>query len=172
MNERLKSSFRILAAIVATSLAIMAAAAQGTQPKSEANSSTVVFVCEHGAAKSVIAAAHFNKLARERGLPFRAVSRGTKPEDAVANGVRTGLASDGLDVSNWRPTAVSDQDLRQAAQIVSLGTDLPKTKPFIKDKLAEWNDIPPVSENYAVARTAIVEQVRKLLDTLSAPKKP
>ena len=32
----------------------------------------VVFVCEHGAAKSLIAAAYFNKLAGERGLSARA----------------------------------------------------------------------------------------------------
>jgi hypothetical protein len=36
---------------------------------------TVVFVCEHGAAKSVIATAYFNKLARDRGLPYRATFR-------------------------------------------------------------------------------------------------
>jgi protein-tyrosine-phosphatase len=127
----------------------------------------VVFVCEHGAAKSVIAAAHFNRLATERGLPFRAISRGTKPDDVVASGVRAGLASDGIDVSTWRPTAVSDRDIGQALRVVSLATDLPNTKPFVKSKLLEWNDIPPVSENYDVARTAIVEQVRKLLDKLS-----
>ena len=34
---------------------------------------TVVFVCEHGAAKSVVAAAHFNRMARERGLAVRAI---------------------------------------------------------------------------------------------------
>lgn len=90
-----------------------------------------------------------------------------KPADAVAYSVRTGLASDGIDVSTWQPTAVSDQDIQQAVQVVSLATDLPNTKPFVKSKLLEWNDIPPVSENYDVARTAIVEQVRKLLEKLS-----
>lgn len=168
----MKSTFRILASITAVSLAVVNATAQSSQSKTDANSSTVVFVCEHGAAKSVIAAAYFNRLATERGLPFRAVSRGTKPDDAVAAGVRTGLASDGIDVSTWRPTAVSDQDIRPAAQVVSLATDLPKTKPYVKSKLLEWNDIPPVSENYNLARTAIVEQVHKLLDALSAPTRP
>src|SRR5689334_2944541 len=114
----MKSGVRILAGITAVSLALGTALAQSTPPKSDANSSTVVFVCEHGAAKSVIAAAHFNRLARERGLPFHAVSRGTKPDEVVAAGVRTGLASDGIDVSTWRPTSVSDQDLRQAAQVI------------------------------------------------------
>jgi hypothetical protein len=36
----------------------------------------IVFVCEHGAAKSVIATEYFNKLARERGLPYRPTFRG------------------------------------------------------------------------------------------------
>jgi protein-tyrosine-phosphatase len=156
---------------MATSLCVAPAHAQSTQPNSAATTSTVVFVCEHGAAKSVIAAAHFNRLAKEKGLPFRAVSRGTKPDDVVASGVRTGLASDGIDVSTWRPTAVSDRDIRQALKVVSLATDLPSTKPSVKSKLLEWNDIPPVSENYDVARTAIVEQVRKLLDRLSKTEK-
>jgi len=168
----MKSGVRILAGITAVSLALGTALAQSTPPKSDANSSTVVFVCEHGAAKSVIAAAHFNRLARERGLPFHAVSRGTKPDEVVAAGVRTCLASDGIDVSTWRPTSVSDQDLRQAAQVISLATDLPKTKPDFKSKLLEWNDIPPVSDDYNLARSAIVDRVRKLLDALSAPKRP
>jgi protein-tyrosine-phosphatase len=166
----MKSSLRILAVITATSFAVATAAAQGAQPKSEAASSTVVFVCEHGAAKSVIAAAYFNRLAAERGLPVRAVARGTKPDDVVSDGVRAGLASDGLDVSSWRPTAVSDEDLRQAAQVVSLATDLPKTKPFVKTKLLEWNDIPSVSENYQAARTAIVRQIEQLLRSLSVSR--
>jgi len=106
-----------------------------------------------------------------RGLPFRAVSRGTKPDDVVAAGVRKGLASDGIDVSTWRPTSVSDQDLRQAAQVISLATDLPKTNPHFKSKLLERNDLPPVSDDYNLARSAIVERVRKLLDALSPPKR-
>jgi protein-tyrosine-phosphatase len=162
----MKSNLRTLLGM-AISLCVATAHAQTVQPKSAVTTSTIVFVCEHGAAKSVIAAAQFNRLATERGLQFRAVSRGMKPADAVAYSVRTGLASDGIDVSTWQPTAVSDQDIQQAVQVVSLATDLPNTKPFVKSKLLEWNDIPPVSENYDVARTAIVEQVRKLLEKLS-----
>ena len=46
---------------------IVLSAWQAPQPAPEA-----VFVCEHGAAKSVIATAYFNKLAAERHLPVRA----------------------------------------------------------------------------------------------------
>src|SRR5581483_8682919 len=40
----------------------------------------VVFVCEHGAAKSVIATMYFNKIAAERGLQARATYRGVNPQ--------------------------------------------------------------------------------------------
>ena len=45
---------------------------------------TVVFVCEHGAAKSLIATLYFNKLAAERGLAARAAFRGVDPQDALS----------------------------------------------------------------------------------------
>ena len=32
---------------------------------------TILFVCEHGSAKSIIAAAHFNDLAARAGSPYR-----------------------------------------------------------------------------------------------------
>src|SRR5215469_15325577 len=127
---RMKASlFLLLAAI---------AAAQSAPVPSEVNSSTIVFVCEHGAAKSVVAAAQFNRLAAQKGLPYRAVSRGTNPSDAVAPAVKQGLASEGLDVSAWRPKAVSDEDIKNARTIVSLATDLPVKKPLAKSKLLEW----------------------------------
>jgi arsenate reductase len=147
------------------------AVAQTAQSQPEITKSTIVFVCEHGAAKSVIAAAHFNRLAAEKGLPYRAVSRGTKPEDAIAPGVRTGLAADGLEVSGWRPKAVSDDDIRRAGRVVSLATDLPATKPFVKTKLLEWNDIPSVSANYDAARSAIVRLVESLVANLAETQK-
>ena len=40
----------------------------------------VLFVCLHGAAKSVVGAAHFRRLAAERGLTIDAVAAGTEPD--------------------------------------------------------------------------------------------
>ena len=146
------------------------AGAQTTQSTPEVNSSTVLFVCEHGAAKSVIAAAHFNRLAAEKGLPYRAVSRGTKPDEVVAPAVKAGLASEGLDVSTWRPKAVSDDDIKRAKTVVSLATDLPTTKPIVKTKLLEWNDVPSMSTNYEAARNAIVKLVSEMVEKLADRK--
>ncbi len=50
---------------------------------------SVVFVCEHGAAKSVIATAYFNKIAAQRQLPYRAQFRGYRsPGGVVREGPR------------------------------------------------------------------------------------
>jgi len=144
------------------------ASLQTARSKPDDAASTIVFVCEHGSAKSVVAAAHFNRLAAEARMPYRAVSRGTKPDAAVAVAVKAGLAADGIDVSGWRPKLVTDEDIRNAAQVVSLATELPRTKPFAKPKLLEWNDIPPVSEDYDRARQEILKRVQALVKSLSA----
>ena len=73
-----------------------------------ARDKAVVFVCEHGAAKSVVATAYFNKLAAERGLPFRATFRGTAPQDNLSVRAVEGLKADGVAV----PTGKADGDQR------------------------------------------------------------
>ncbi|MGB5132925.1 MAG: hypothetical protein WBO00_09940 [Steroidobacteraceae bacterium] len=45
--------------------------------------SQIALVCEHGSVKSLIAASLFDRAAGQRGLPFRAVSRGVNPEQHV-----------------------------------------------------------------------------------------
>jgi protein-tyrosine-phosphatase len=141
-----------------------------TPPKPEVSATTVVFVCEHGAAKSVIAAAYFNKLAAAQGLPYTAVARGTKPDSEVPATIRTDLTSRGLSVPVARPQAVTDEEILRAAKVVSMATDLPATKPAVNPKLVEWNSIPPVGQDYDAARKSIAEQVEELVKSL-APKK-
>ena len=68
---------------IALSIAARAPVRAQTQATSRRDSQTVVFVCEHGTVKSVLALAYFGQLARERHLPYRAISRGTAPDSAV-----------------------------------------------------------------------------------------
>ncbi len=56
----------------------------------------VLFVCLHGAAKSVVAAAHFRALAAAQGLPLAAVAAGTEPDPELMPAAVKGLAGDGL----------------------------------------------------------------------------
>ena len=58
---------------------------------------TVVFVCLHGAAKSVIAGAHLNRLAAERGWDLCASAAGIEPEPEVPPQVRQGLRAQPAD---------------------------------------------------------------------------
>src|SRR5690349_1513124 len=89
-------------------------AAQSNAPKNPMAPQTVLFVCEHGAAKSVIAAAHFNKIAKERGLPYRAVARGTAPDQTIPDGVRNGLKQAGLELTVEKPVMVGQADVNGA----------------------------------------------------------
>jgi arsenate reductase (thioredoxin) len=122
----------------------------------------VVFVCEHGAAKSVIAAGHFNKIARERGLNIHAVARGTNPDPEVAPKVVAGLKSEGVTDITVKPQRVTEQDTTNAKRVITLGCMLPH-----RAKTANWNDIPPPSLDYSTASRAIRERVKALINELS-----
>ena len=103
---------------------------QPTDGQSVAVTGTVVFVCEHGAVKSVVAAAIFNQLAADRGLPFRAISRGTDPDAAVPAPGRDGLRSEGLAVDSRFSRARGAAAPRSPGRRVVLpGRSLWRTKP-------------------------------------------
>jgi arsenate reductase len=124
----------------------------------------VVFVCEHGAAKSVIATAYFNKLAAERGLPFRATFRGTTPQENLSVRAVEGLKADGLSIPSGKPTAIGDNDISGATHIFAIGCTLPD-KARASGKAAEWSDVPD-DQGYGPMRDAIVRHVKTLLDQL------
>ena len=154
--------FRYLAAVLIISLAFAG-------PKMEGNTSggpaQVLFVCEHGAAKSLIAATYFNKLARERGLPQHAIARGTQPDLAYSPSVVRGLKGDGLEVAKGRPILVKDADIAAATHIVTFGCKLPHSPPT-ESNVRAWDDI-TMSEGYSAARRVILKRVEQLLDELS-----
>lgn len=126
------------------------------------NSEIVLFICEHGSAKSTIAASHFNKLARERNMKCRAISRGTTPDDTFPANVTAGLLSDGLQPDEPKPVKLDDGDLAMAARIV-IFSELP-AECSGSLSVDDWSDVPPVSENYEIARDEIVRRVKLILD--------
>src|SRR5262249_3603369 len=127
---------------------------------------TVVFVCEHGAAKSVVAAAYFNRLAQERGLALHAIARGTNPDSEISPATKEGLAADGLKVME-KPTLLLENDLAQAEQIVAF-CDLSN---YSGKNLIRWHNVPAVSENYTLARDIIRAHLLDLLDKEPLAKK-
>jgi protein-tyrosine-phosphatase len=125
-------------------------------------SPSIVFVCEHGAAKSVIATAYFNKLAAERGLPYRATFRGTSPQDDLSVRAVAGLKEDGLAVSSGKSAAITHGDVANATHIFPIGCTLPDEAQR-SGKADDWSDVPD-DKGYGPMRDAIVRHVTALLD--------
>ena len=124
----------------------------------------VVFVCEHGAAKSVIAAAEFTRAAKEKGIEVTVLARGTNPDPEVPASIRAGLKADGFDVPVTRPAKVSAADLKGATKVISFGPDL---RPIASGTtLVDWSATPSPSENYTAARDYIRKQVETLMKDL------
>src|SRR5258708_5547845 len=116
----------------AAAFAILPAVLVSAQASKDLPPHTIVFVCEHGSAKSVIATAHFNRLAKEQGLPYRAITRGTQPDAEIPAYIRRGLTSDGLDVAGWIPRRISDDEIRDGERIITLACTLPGKIPAAK----------------------------------------
>ena len=123
---------------------------------------TVLFLCPHAAAKSVLAAAEFERLVVARGLAARADAAGTEPDPATNPAVVAALAADGIDVSGHRPRRVTGDELAGAWRVVSLGCDLEGIAPA--DLVVErWDDVPPVGADLPSARAAIRARVERLV---------
>ena len=125
---------------------------------------TVVFVCEHGAAKSVIATAYFNKIAAERGLRARAIYRGVNPQADLSVGALKGLRDDGLATPELKPSPISQTDVDAAAVIFAIGCTLPSTA-AASGKAGSWDDVPE-DKGYGATRDAIKSHVERLIDDL------
>ena len=125
------------------------------------NNPIIVFVCEHGAAKSVIAAAYFNKLAQEKNLDAHAIARGTHPDRELSPKAITGLKDDGLSPTELVPHKLSLADVQSAQKILTF-CELPEEYQT-KASIEQWDSVPPVSEGYQKARDEIVERINQLL---------
>src|SRR5262245_62065305 len=124
---------------------------------------TVLFVCLHGAAKSLVAARHLERLAQERGMSIRAEYAGTEPDPELTPAAVAGLRAEGLDATGHRPRRVTADDVKRATRVVSFECDLGALAPGIP--VERWDDVPKISENYGAARDAIVSRVSALLET-------
>src|SRR6266513_4406299 len=126
-----------------TTIAIIAALLfpNGQSANAPAKAPSVIFVCEHGAAKSVNATAYFNKLAAERGLPYRASFRGTSPQDDLSTRAVAGLRADGIAIPDGKPSAIASDDVARPTHIFAIGCTLPAAA-VKSGKAADWNDVP------------------------------
>jgi arsenate reductase len=126
---------------------------------------TFVFVCLHGSVKSQIATAHFNRIARERGLPVIAVSRGIAVDNKIPAAIREGLAGDGLAPATDVPVGLTSQQAAAATKIFAFD-DVP-TDLKGDAEVTYWSDVPPATEDYVRARSEIVRHLEEMVASMS-----
>ena len=127
----------------------------------------VVFVCQHGNVKSLMAASYFNQLAEQQRLPLRAISRGSAPDsNTVPKSIAEGLHADGVDVSDFRPAKVAAAEVAAAEQVVTIGAELPADAHADPQRIERWNDVPSASSDYAAARISLKAHVADLIERL------
>lgn len=131
------------------------------------DTATVVFVCEHGTVKSVIALAHFERLVRERGLPFRAISRGTAPDARLPDFMIQRLRAEGFAVDAFVPSRFDSTALAGAVQIVSFDAPSPVAAGV---PVQRWDNLPSVTADYARGSSAIKTRVEALVDSLATSR--
>jgi arsenate reductase (thioredoxin) len=129
-------------------------------------SQNIAFVCLHGSAKSLIAAEYFNRLATQKGLPFRATTSGPEPDADVPGNVVAGLKGRGIDVGQYKPTLIAAERLAGADLIVSFACDAGRR--LAPGKAEErWDDCPAVSEDFDIAWAFIAGHVDRLMARLA-----
>ena len=124
---------------------------------------TVVFVCAHGAAKSVLAGSYFNFLAAQQGIPARAIARGTEPDAEVSERVRLDVDSVGATLCVDQPTRLMRDDITNADLLVAFDLD---ERELGGHPHRSWNALPPLSGDFERARAVIVAHVQKLVAEL------
>ena len=133
---------------------------------------TILFLCPHGGAKSLIAASYFNRAAADAGLPVTAVAAaGEDPYESVPAPVADLLESQGFTVRSFEPRSVKPDDIRNAARIVSIDCDL--TALDLPGAAVErWEDVPKVSEDLPGSEAAIRRHVRELIEGIRERNRP
>jgi protein-tyrosine-phosphatase len=132
---------------------------------------TVLFVCEHGSVKSLLAKLMFERAAAREGLTVRAASRGISPDAEVPGWMRAALRRDGFELGQWRPTALSAADIRAAHRVVVFDVNLPPGTDA-QPTMERWDAMPPVSEDYLAGRDAIASRIEELVRDIKQHGKP
>jgi protein-tyrosine-phosphatase len=131
-------------------------------------SQRILFVCLHGAAKSVLAAADCERLAASRGLRIKADFAGTEPDAEIAPAVAAALRADGVDLGGKKPRLVTPQDVAAADRVVAFGCELGGAA-TPGPRVDQWADVPAVSDGLPAARAAIRARLERLLDEWKTP---
>ena len=128
---------------------------------------TILFVCEHGAGRSAVAATYFNTIAEKRGLNYHAIFRGIEPQEALGASTKNGLIKDSIDVIHLIPTRLTKNDITNAYKTITLDCTLPDT---LNKATMTWTGI-EMNGNYAVSKKQVAFKVDSLITILPKNRK-
>ena len=158
--------FALLVLGVALQLAAPARAGGTVAPANK----TIVFVCLHGSVKSQMAAAHFNKIARERGLPYTAISRGIEVDSSIPTRIRDGLNLDGLAPLDDVPQSLTPEEAAVAVKVFAFDAVPDEKRGAVE--VNYWSDVPPAMKDYVAARDVIKHHIDELVPKLTMWTRP
>ncbi|BCB75792.1 hypothetical protein GCM10022251_26140 [Phytohabitans flavus] len=128
----------------------------------------VLFLCVHNAGRSQMALGFFRHLAGDNAI---ARSGGSEPADEVNPAAVAAMAERGIDISGEQPQRWTDEVVRAADVVVTMGCG--DTCPFFPGKRYEdWVLDDPAGlpvEQVRPVRDEIERRVRHLLDELHVP---
>lgn len=126
---------------------------------------TVLFMCPHNAAKSILAAAYGQQMAAKRQLDWQILTAGTEPDDEPSPAVLALLRAEGLPISEAKPHTVTAAELEAADWIISMGCDLTGLAPA-GTAVEYWDDIPAPSQDLYGAKQAIINHLKQFVSLL------
>ncbi|NQX06936.1 low molecular weight phosphatase family protein [Rathayibacter sp. VKM Ac-2856] len=120
---------------------------------------TVLFLCQHNAGRSQLAAGLLQVLASDR---YTATSAGLSPAETVNPAIAATVAELGLDISDRTPRSVTVEDLENADIVVAMkpGLTLPATP---TGRFLEWKFPDPTdwsAESVRPLREAVAARIQ------------
>ena len=130
------------------------------------NETTILFLCPHAAAKSVLAMNYCKRLASEAGLAVKVWNAGTEPEPTINRAVKRFLEDEGFELDGFVPSLLTNADLEAAQIVVSIGCIGPERVPK-GTRFLDWSDVPMLSDDFVMARDQIYKHVVDLVNELA-----
>ena len=129
----------------------------------------VLFVCVGNSGRSQMAEAFFNHLS---GGGCLATSAGTRPATSVSRTAVAAMAELGIDIRSQRPKPLTQQMIRQADRIITMGCDVMESCPAGLHPSEDWDLEDPQGqplEKVRLIRDQIQKRVLALLADLGEP---
>src|SRR5262249_53679345 len=108
-----------------------------------------------------MAAAHFNRIAKERGLPYTAISRGIELDSAIPPRIREELNQEGLTPLNDVPQPLTAAEAAGAVKVVACDTVPENNRGHAE--VNYWSDVPANARPYSALRDSIVHHIDDLV---------